>query len=197
MNEGINFDESNVAICQTVRTELLLFAVMSLVRGISRAQGIFGTAARGLPARDLRGATRATSSGAPSTPWIATTAEADVAVVSMAHGRVNALSAEFMEAIAATVVATEKDPRFSAMVLTSALPSVFSAGLDITELVGLYGASEERVARFRRFWAAFQVCVCVCVCLRVYVCVCALERAPQSNGAARGCLRRSTRAPSP
>lgn len=65
--------------------------------------------------------------GAPATVSVA--GRDGVAVLSLANGRVNALNAEFMEAIVASLRAVEADAQYSSIVVTSALPGVFSAGL--------------------------------------------------------------------
>lgn len=71
------------------------------------------------------------------------------AVVSMQKPPVNSLSLEMIQALSESLTELEKS-KCKGFILTSALPGVFSAGLDIREM---YKSPEERL---RKFWSSLQ-----------------------------------------
>ncbi|KAF8768109.1 enoyl-CoA delta isomerase 1, mitochondrial-like [Argiope bruennichi] len=72
-----------------------------------------------------------------------------IANVIMQRPPVNSLNLELLEQLTATIKDLEKK-QFRGMILSSSSPTVFSAGLDITEM---YKPKEERL---RQFWKALQ-----------------------------------------
>lgn len=73
-----------------------------------------------------------------------------IAVLSMANAPVNSLSLDFLTELCINVEKLEMDKACRGLIVTSSLPKVFSAGLDILEM---YGKSPERCAEF---WRAVQ-----------------------------------------
>lgn len=71
------------------------------------------------------------------------------AVVSMNKPPVNSLSLEMIQSLSQTVAELEKN-KCKGLILTSASPTIFSAGLDIKEM---YQPQEERL---RNFWTSLQ-----------------------------------------
>lgn len=71
------------------------------------------------------------------------------AVLSMNKPPVNSLSLEMIQSLSQTLSQLEKD-KCRGVILTSALPKIFSAGLDIREM---YKPEEERL---RNFWFSLQ-----------------------------------------
>jgi len=71
------------------------------------------------------------------------------AVVSMSKPPVNSLSLEMIQSLSQTLGQLEKE-KCRGVILTSALPKIFSAGLDIREM---YKPEEERL---RNFWYSLQ-----------------------------------------
>lgn len=72
-----------------------------------------------------------------------------VAVVSLDKPPVNSLSLEMIQSITQTLTELEKN-KCRGLILTSASPKIFSAGLDIKEM---YKPNEERL---RNFWSSLQ-----------------------------------------
>ncbi|GIX94315.1 enoyl-CoA delta isomerase 1, mitochondrial [Caerostris extrusa] len=73
-----------------------------------------------------------------------------IATVIMKKPPVNSLNLEFLQKLT-EVVKDLEDRKFRGLILTSDLPKVFCAGLDITEL---YNPQKERL---EKFWEAFQI----------------------------------------
>ncbi|XP_072299672.1 enoyl-CoA delta isomerase 1, mitochondrial isoform X2 [Eucyclogobius newberryi] len=73
-----------------------------------------------------------------------------VAVLSMQSPPVNSLSLDFLTELCISLEKLEMDRGCRGLILTSSLPKVFSAGLDILEM---YGTSPERCGEF---WRAVQ-----------------------------------------
>ncbi|XP_061456069.1 enoyl-CoA delta isomerase 1, mitochondrial [Rhineura floridana] len=73
-----------------------------------------------------------------------------VAVMKMKNPPVNSLSLEFLTEFSISLEKLENNKACRGVILTSATPQIFSAGLDITEM---YGKSEEHYAEF---WKAVQ-----------------------------------------
>ncbi len=74
-----------------------------------------------------------------------------IATVTMNRPPVNSFSSKFMVQLASTVREAEHDGGCRAVLLETALPNVFSAGLDLQEVHGL---DEQQL---RLFWTDFQV----------------------------------------
>lgn len=72
-----------------------------------------------------------------------------VAVLSMTHG-INVFDLKMFNAFGLALKDLEADPTVNGVVITSANPKVFSAGLDLKTLVGISAAS------FREFWISFE-----------------------------------------
>jgi len=72
-----------------------------------------------------------------------------IATVSMNKGPVNSLNTEFIQELTQTLVDTEKSGA-KGMILTSDLPTIFCAGLDITEMY------KPDKARLELFWGSLQ-----------------------------------------
>jgi len=73
-----------------------------------------------------------------------------IGTLAMSSPPVNSISLEFMEAFVATLESATTNPACKGLLLTSAVPRIFSAGLDITTM---YKPDEEKA---RRFWHTFQ-----------------------------------------
>ncbi|GIY41800.1 enoyl-CoA delta isomerase 1, mitochondrial [Caerostris darwini] len=73
-----------------------------------------------------------------------------IATVIMKKPPVNSLNLEFLQKLT-EVIKDLEDRKFRGLILTSDVPKVFCAGLDITEL---YNPSKERL---EKFWEAFQI----------------------------------------
>ncbi|XP_041474186.1 enoyl-CoA delta isomerase 1, mitochondrial-like [Lytechinus variegatus] len=75
------------------------------------------------------------------------------AVLSMNRAPVNSLNTEFLQELKAAIDELEEDHHMQGLIITSACPKIFSAGLDITEM---YQAPPESTDRFWRslqdFW---------------------------------------------
>ncbi|MCW8087586.1 enoyl-CoA hydratase/isomerase family protein [Sabulicella glaciei] len=67
-----------------------------------------------------------------------------IAEITLARGPVNALSVEFLEAVLSAFGRAGADSAVRAVILTSALPSRFSAGLDLDILTGKDGLEARR-----------------------------------------------------
>lgn len=63
-----------------------------------------------------------------------------VGVLTMRRPPVNAMSRRFVDELRAHLETAARDPRVRVLVVTSALPRMFSGGADITELDGLDAA---------------------------------------------------------
>ena len=98
-------------------------------------------------------------------------------VLRMNRPPVNSLSLELLEDMATTIAEAEADPECRALVLASAQPTVFSAGLDITEM------HAPDASRLRRFWSAFQE-----VWLRLSSSKLATVAAVEGHSPAGGCI---------
>ena len=86
-----------------------------------------------------------------------TTDEKGIAVLSMGRGPVNSLNKEFIEELNSNLTSVATEAR--GLVLTSSLPSVFCAGLEITEM------HKPDLDRLRQFWSSLQV---VIFCILLY-----------------------------
>jgi len=73
-----------------------------------------------------------------------------IGTLAMSSPPVNSISLEFMEAFVTTLESATTNPACKGLLLTSAVPRIFSAGLDITTM---YKPDEEKA---RRFWHTFQ-----------------------------------------
>eukprot|EP01062_Namystynia_karyoxenos_P059122 TRINITY_DN50550_c0_g1_i1.p1 TRINITY_DN50550_c0_g1~~TRINITY_DN50550_c0_g1_i1.p1 ORF type:complete len:308 (+),score=110.19 TRINITY_DN50550_c0_g1_i1:76-924(+) len=73
-----------------------------------------------------------------------------VAVVRLARPPVNAFGLELFEQLTTVFSQAPKQPEVKAVVLTSAFPTVFCGGLDLT---ALRGPTEQQ---FKQFWGAFE-----------------------------------------
>ncbi|XP_003228704.1 enoyl-CoA delta isomerase 1, mitochondrial [Anolis carolinensis] len=73
-----------------------------------------------------------------------------VATMTMKHPPVNSLSLEFLTEFSISLEKLENDKACRGVILTSALPGIFSAGLDITEMSG------KSEAHYTEFWKAVQ-----------------------------------------
>jgi len=71
-------------------------------------------------------------------------------ILSMNKKPVNSLNLEFMQDLTKTLKHLESDPKCEGLILTSALPKIFSAGLDIHEF------HNSTPARLGSFWRALQ-----------------------------------------
>lgn len=71
-------------------------------------------------------------------------------ILQMNKAPVNSLSLEFLTALNIQMDKLEKDKSVKGIILTSALPNIFSAGLDIMEM---YDCKPERI---RNFWSELQ-----------------------------------------
>jgi len=78
------------------------------------------------------------------------TDEKGMATLSMNKGPVNSLNVEFMKELTSELAAVESSGTAKGLVLTSGLPTIFCAGLEITEM---YKPEEERL---REFWSCVQ-----------------------------------------
>ena len=90
---------------------------------------------------------------------------------------VNSMSLEFMTALDSALAGLEVDNTCRGLILASAVPRVFSAGLDINEM---WNPDE---ARLRKFWQSLQN-----LWLRLYSSPLATVAAIQGNSPAGGCL---------
>jgi len=88
-----------------------------------------------------------TSQPAPANVSV-TTDEKGIAVLSMGRGPVNSLNKEFIEELNSSLTSVATEAR--GLVLTSSLPSVFCAGLEITEM------HKPDLDRLRQFWSSLQ-----------------------------------------
>ena len=77
-----------------------------------------------------------------------------VATVTLASPPVNALDAAMVSELTATVQSLEADPTIRGLVLSSATPGLFSAGLHLPELLIADDGSTKAV---EAFWRSFQV----------------------------------------
>lgn len=73
-----------------------------------------------------------------------------VAILRMNFRPVNAFNSRMLAALLEALDSVERDPRYKVLVLTSGIPRVFSAGLDLKEM---YQTTEER---HRLFWTLLQ-----------------------------------------
>jgi len=96
-------------------------------------------------------------------------------VISMNKGPVNSLNLEFLQEIKEAVVSAESSSK--GIVLTSSLPTIFCAGLEITEM---YKPDQDRL---RLFWGALQD-----LFLALYGCKVPTVAAINGHSPAGGCL---------
>ena len=105
-------------------------------------------------ARRLRLPRRLLSTEAADTPAseskIVVCQDGEVASVQLSNAPVNSLTLEVCEELVAALRSLEAEPSVRGVLLGSALPSVFSAGLDLTSL---HGSTEDELARY---WTAVQ-----------------------------------------
>ena len=102
-----------------------------------------------LPRRLL--STEAAESAAPApSSKIVVCQDGEVASVQLSNAPVNSLTLEVCEELVAALRSLEAEPSVRGVLLGSALPSVFSAGLDLTSL---HGSTEDELARY---WTAVQ-----------------------------------------
>ncbi|XP_067329682.1 enoyl-CoA delta isomerase 1, mitochondrial [Anolis sagrei] len=73
-----------------------------------------------------------------------------VATMTMKHPPVNSLNLELLTEFSISLEKLENDKACRGVILTSALPGIFSAGLDITEMSG------KNEAHYTEFWKAVQ-----------------------------------------
>ncbi|XP_074648444.1 enoyl-CoA delta isomerase 1, mitochondrial-like isoform X2 [Tubulanus polymorphus] len=73
-----------------------------------------------------------------------------LAVLKMHRKPVNSLNTEFLKELTETLDSLEKDKETKGVILTSGIPKIFSAGLDIMEM---YNSTDEKV---RDFWFHHQ-----------------------------------------
>ena len=97
-------------------------------------------------------------------------------VVEMNRKPVNSLSLEMNIELASVIDSLESDPTCQGMILTSALPTIFCAGLDITEFMKDEG-------RLKQFWESFQS-----IWLKLYGSRLATVAAVNGASPAGGCL---------
>ncbi|CAB4018187.1 enoyl- delta isomerase 1, mitochondrial [Paramuricea clavata] len=98
-------------------------------------------------------------------------------VVEMNRKPVNSISLEMFTELANVIDGLEADPACQGMILTSALPKIFSAGLDITEFM----KGDE--GRLKQFWESFQN-----IWLKLYDSRLATVAAVNGAAPAGGCL---------
>jgi len=96
-------------------------------------------------------------------------------VLSLNRGPANSLNLEFLQDINQAVKKAEKESK--GIILTSSLPTIFCAGLEITEM---YKPDEERL---RKFWSSLQE-----VFLTLYSCKVPTVAAINGHSPAGGCL---------
>ena len=99
-----------------------------------------------------------------------------ISIIEMSRKPVNSLNKEMIEALTAELDTVERSGA-KAAVLTSAVPNIFSAGLDITEM---WNPEETRL---RAFWSSLQE-----MWLRFYGSSLALSAAIEGASPAGGCL---------
>jgi len=73
-----------------------------------------------------------------------------IGTMTMSSPPVNSITLEFMESFITTLDSAQKNPACKGIILTSGVPGVFSAGLDI---LTMYNPDEEKA---RLFWYTFQ-----------------------------------------
>lgn len=88
---------------------------------------------------------------ATASKFIETTHDSDtgISVISMARAPVNGLNTELLGALKESLLETQKN-RAKGVILTSSLPTIFSAGLDIMEM---YNSDKEKLTNF---WSTLQ-----------------------------------------
>ena len=100
-----------------------------------------------------------------------------VYTISMRNAPVNFLNAKTANALISELDSLEKNKDCRAVVLTSSLPSIFSAGLDLS---ALYSTSS---ADLNIFWTAVQE-----IWIRLYSCRLPVIAAINGSAPAAGCL---------
>jgi 3,2-trans-enoyl-CoA isomerase len=100
-----------------------------------------------------------------------------IAVVELKRKPVNSLNLELLTELTTTLEKLENDKQINGLILTSAQPKIFSAGLDIMEM---YNPKPERV---REFWKALQN-----FWMKLYVSPLATVAAINGHSPAGGCL---------
>ncbi|KAF3422243.1 hypothetical protein E2986_05577 [Frieseomelitta varia] len=73
----------------------------------------------------------------------------DIAIISMAHPPVNSLNKELLNTLNMSLMDVQKE-KYRGIILTSSLPNVFSAGLDIKEM---YNRTEKQLTEY---WQTLQ-----------------------------------------
>lgn len=103
--------------------------------------------------------------------------ESPVATVRLNSAPVNSMSLELMRELEGAIAGLEADKTCRGLVLASAVPHVFSAGLDINEM---WNPEEDRL---RQFWQSVQS-----LWLRLYSSPLATVAAIEGNSPAGGCM---------
>ncbi|CAH1802704.1 unnamed protein product, partial [Owenia fusiformis] len=117
-----------------------------------------------------------TRSYSAASGYLKVTTENDIATIAMDKKPVNSLNLEFLTELSLTLEKLENE-KCKGLILTSALPKIFSAGLDILEM---YQPKEERL---RQFWSTLQD-----VWLRLYGSPLVTIAAISGHSPAGGCL---------
>ncbi|XP_035303498.1 enoyl-CoA delta isomerase 1, mitochondrial isoform X3 [Cricetulus griseus] len=102
---------------------------------------------------------------------------AGIAVMKFRNPPVNSLSLEFLTEFVISLEKLENDKTFRGVILTSDLPGIFSAGLDLREMYG------RNPAHYAEFWKAVQE-----LWLRLYMSKLMLVSAINGASPAGGCL---------
>jgi 3,2-trans-enoyl-CoA isomerase len=100
-----------------------------------------------------------------------------IAVLSMNKKPVNSLNLEMLTELTITLEKLESDDKCNGLVITSALPKIFSAGLDINELY------QPKPGKLAEFWRALQD-----FWIKLYVSPLATAAAINGHSPAGGCL---------
>jgi len=139
----------------------------------SAFKSVFSSLSRNLPG--LR-STLSRSYSATSSNVSVETDDKGMATLSLNKGPVNSLNVEFMKEIVSELSAVETSGA-KGLVLTSGLPTIFCAGLEITEM---YKPEEERL---REFWSCVQE-----LWIKLYSYKLPLAAAINGHSPAGGCL---------
>eukprot|EP00527_Entomoneis_sp_CCMP2396_P008269 CAMPEP_0198143136 /NCGR_PEP_ID=MMETSP1443-20131203/5863_1 /TAXON_ID=186043 /ORGANISM="Entomoneis sp., Strain CCMP2396" /LENGTH=299 /DNA_ID=CAMNT_0043806301 /DNA_START=46 /DNA_END=945 /DNA_ORIENTATION=+ len=93
-----------------------------------------------------------TASSSSSDELVATHVDdsTNIATLTMQHGPVNSLSLEMLQALSTSIKTVEANPSVKALILQSSNKTIFSAGLDITEM------HNPEMDRLKEFWNSFQ-----------------------------------------
>lgn len=111
--------------------------------------------------------------------WIRLDIEEDIGIATMTLQRppANSLSLEMNEVISDSIQTVEANQKIQALILASGLPSIYSAGLDLTELY------QPDLDRLPKFWESFQS-----VYLRLYGSRLSIISAMNGHALAGGCM---------